>query len=228
MTPPKLRTGFTLSRTTPFSYKCNACSRCCRGKVIPINPHEVAHLARALGVSTTEVLARYTETGGATLAHGDGGDACVFLTERGCGVHDARPLACRLYPLGRHTLPSGEESFAEMEPHPETAGEYGKDGTVDDFLRAQDTGPFVRATDRYFVVLRRMLDALSKREDRADVSDAATEAMRHAPRDGDDNVLDMDPMVERYCAERGLAVPSDVEEKTELHLRALEAFVDGL
>ena len=66
--PVRLRTAFTLTRSSPFAYQCRACSRCCRGKIIPINPYEVARVAQTLGTTTTEVLARFTGTGGSTLA----------------------------------------------------------------------------------------------------------------------------------------------------------------
>src|SRR5580704_6522129 len=119
-----LRRDFVLERSAPFSYECGACSRCCHGKLIPLTPYEVARLAEHLGTTTTETLERWTTRGGSALAsRPDGG--CVLLGEQGCSVHPARPLACRLYPLGRSIAPDGSERFAEVEPHPETAGVYG-------------------------------------------------------------------------------------------------------
>src|SRR5262249_30242634 len=113
-------------RASPFSYRCGACTRCCFEKVIPLGPYEVARLAHNRGVSATEFLATYTTEAGTTLlSREDGG--CVFLDERGCGVHADRPLACRLYPLGRIVGANGVEYFVEVEPHPETAGVYGTD-----------------------------------------------------------------------------------------------------
>jgi Fe-S-cluster containining protein len=226
MSAPALRRGFVLARPTPFAYECRACSRCCRGKVIHVNPYEVARLAEALATSTTDVLARFTTDGGSTLAAREDG-TCVFLGERGCTVHAARPLVCRLYPLGRRREPDGTERFAELEPHPQTAGVYGSDGapgTVDDYVRAQDVERHIAAADRYLDVLKRMMAALARRQLTEEESDLATQAMNRAPAPADENLLDLDAFVARWCAANGREVPRDVEARTALHLRALEEY----
>lgn len=226
--PIALRTGFSLTRATPFSYECRACNRCCHGKAIPVNPYEIARLAAALGTSTTEVLARYTSTGGATITTRDDG-ACVFLGERGCEVHEGRPLACRLYPLGRSVTPGGEESFAEVVPHPESEGVYGGgEGTVEAWLSAQGAAPFIDATARYVAVLKRMIAALARRADAAAVRDEAAAAMERAPEPEDESWLDVDAVVSRRCRERGEAVPADVAARVEMHLAALEEMIARL
>jgi Fe-S-cluster containining protein len=72
-----------------------------------VNPWEIARLAAALGVSAAECLARYTDAAGTRLVFDGpqdkrGGAACRLYREgQGCSVHEARPLACRLFPLGR-------------------------------------------------------------------------------------------------------------------------------
>ncbi|HEX8793562.1 MAG TPA: YkgJ family cysteine cluster protein [Polyangiaceae bacterium] len=225
--PVRLRTAFTLTRSAPFSYQCRACSRCCRGKIIPLNPYEVARLARVLGATTTEVLTRFTGNGGSTLAVRDD-HSCIFLGENGCTVHGGRPLACRLYPLGRQVAPDGEERFAEVEPHPQSAGVYGGAGTVDDYLRSQDVEPYHRAAARYATLFRRMLAVLACRKDLGDVREASNEAMNRAPGPDDDSLVDVDAVVTRHCAERGIPVPDDLEKRVELHLEALEALLERM
>jgi Fe-S-cluster containining protein len=225
--PVRLRTAFKLTRASPFAYQCRACSRCCRGKVIPLNPYEVARLAQTLGTTTTEVLARFTGTGGATLAVRED-ESCVFLGERGCTVHAGRPLACRLYPLGRQVAPDGEERFAEVEPHPQSAGVYGGPGTVDDFLRSQDVEPFNRAAARYAALFRRILAVLACRKDLGEVRDESNETMTRPPLPEDDALLDVDAVVARHCAERGIAVPSDLEDRIALHVEALGLLLDQM
>ncbi len=223
MAAPPLRRGFVLARETPFSYRCQACSRCCRNKGSRVNPYEVARLAEVLGTTTTEVLARWTTEGGSLLAaRADG--TCVFLGQGGCTVHAGRPLVCRLYPLGRSRDAGGAERFAELEPVADSQGVYGEDGTVDDFLRSQGVGPYLSAADRYVDALGRMLVALAARADVGDLREEATEATRRAPLASDESLLDMDAVVSRWCAERGTAAPSDVEGKTAIHLEALETF----
>ena len=226
--PVRLRTAFTLTRSSPFAYQCHACSRCCRGKIIPLNPYEVARLAQTLGTTTTEVLARFTGTAGSTLAIREEDQSCVFLGEHGCTVHGGRPLACRLYPLGRQVAPDGEERFAEVEPHPQSAGVYGGPGTVDDYLRSQDVEPFHRAAARYATVFRRMLAVLACRKDLGEVRDESNEAMARPPLPEDDALLDVDAVVARHCAERGMAVPSDLEDRVALHVEALGSLLDQM
>lgn len=223
--PLPLRTDFDRERSSPFGYACRACNRCCHEKVIRLNPYEVLRLATLLGLSTTEALARFTREGGAALAARDDG-SCVFLGPAGCTVHAARPLACRLYPLGRHRTPSGEERFAEVEPHPESAGDYHGEGTVRDYLRAQGAEEYIEASDRYLEILRRMLGALAAREDAAALCKEASETLRERPAEADTSLLDVDATVARFCAETGEPVPDTVEGKLDLHLRALEAGLD--
>ncbi len=225
--PVRLRTAFTLTRSSPFAYQCRACSRCCRGKIIPLNPYEVARLAQTLGTTTTEVLARFTGNGGSTLAVRED-ESCAFLGERGCTVHAGRPLACRLYPLGRQVAPDGEERFAEVEPHPKSDGVYGGPGTVDDYLRAQEVEPYHRAAARYAAVFRRMLAVLACRKDLGDVREASNEAMTRPPAQEDDALVDVDAMVARHCTERGIPVPGDLERRVELHVEALESLLDRM
>jgi len=223
--PLPLRTGFDRERTSPFGYACSACNRCCLDKVIRLNPYEVLRLATLLGLSTTETIAKFTRDGGASLAARDDG-SCVFLGPQGCTVHSARPLSCRLYPLGRHRAPSGEERFAEVEPHPESAGDYHGRGTVNDYLRAQEAHAYIEASDRYLEVLKRMLVALAARDDAAAACEEASETLRDRPAEADTSLLDVDVAVARFCAERGEPVPETVEGKFAVHLRALEAVLD--
>jgi uncharacterized protein len=228
--PLPLRTGFDRARDSSFGYACGACGRCCYGKVIPLNPYEVARLAAHHDITTTEALARFTNDCGASLKSRDDG-GCVFLGDEGCTVHASRPLACRLYPLGRHVAANGDESFAEVEPHPETAGVYDGDrgdgdATVARYLAAQGAQPYIAASDRYLALFRRMLAALSARPDAAEACDGATRLMRTAPAEADASMLDVDAVVARWCDERGLDIPDDVEARVALHIEAIEARLD--
>ncbi len=225
--PIALRTDFSLERSTPFSYECHGCGRCCIGKTIPLNPYEVARIAELLGTTTTDVLARFTANGGATLAARDDA-SCVFLAGRACGIHAARPLACRLYPFGRQLAAGGTERFAEVVPQPGSEGVYGTSGTVADYLRSQGAEPYVRMADRYVALLGRMLRVLAAREDAERVRDDATSAMQRAPAPEDESWLDVDAVVAQWCAERGEAIPKDVDAKIAIHVRALEGWLASL
>jgi len=84
------RLTFNLCRESPFSFTCRACSRCCRGKVILVGPHEILGMSRALGIDTTELLSRYTNQGGTALRTTEDG-RCVFVLDR-LGFSSARPI----------------------------------------------------------------------------------------------------------------------------------------
>ena len=144
------------ARTSAFSYQCRACSRCCYGRRIQVNPYELARLSRGLGITTSEVIARFTVDGGTALAtRADA--ACTFLGPNGCTVHADRPLVCRLYPLGRVVQADLSETFVENEPHPETEGLYGEAGTVGSYVESQGVEPFIAAADRYHAVFTRLM-----------------------------------------------------------------------
>jgi uncharacterized protein len=196
-----------------------------------VGPYEALRLSRRLGISTTEFFARHTEAGGTVLQTRPDDRGCVFLGERGCTVHPDRPLACRLYPLARWISPEGEESFGHLEPHPQTAGVYGTNGTVDAFLTSQGLPPYFAMSDRYGEIYDRMV-AVTERLDPEENSERR--AQRRAEVDELDAgilataLFDVDATVGEYCRERGLAVPSDIEEIVELHLTALSAWIDSL
>jgi len=202
-------------RDETFGYVCRRCLKCCHHKRIQLNPYEVARLARNRGLTTSEFRAAWTEDGaGLVLAQTESG-ACVFLGSEGCTVHPDRPLACRLYPLGRHVSADGAESFSHVEPHPQSRGEFTRSGTIAEFLVTQDAHPFMHAADDYYLWLcatREYLDEASDGE-AANVSAEDEDIAR--------DLLDMDHAIARYCAATELAEPTDIEARRELHLTIL-------
>lgn len=196
-----------------------------------MGPYEALRLSRRLGLSTTEFLARHTEAGGTVLQTRPDDRGCVFLGERGCTVHPDRPLACRIYPLARWVAPDGDESFGHLEPHPQTAGLYGTQGTVNDYLTSQGLAPYFAMGDRYGELYDRMV-AVMERLDPEEDTDRRTE--RRAAVDEMDagtlatNWFDIDAAVGAYCRERGLTVPSEIDALVDLHLAAVGAWLDAL
>ena len=199
------------SREGAFAYTCHGCGRCCHHKAISVGPYEAARLAGTLGLSTTETLARYVDPQTAALKTAESG-ACVFLDGGRCTVHEGRPLACRLYPLGWFGAGSGREAFSELAPHPQTEGVYGEDGTVAAYLDAQGTAPYERAAWRYAEVLLRLHAAMEG----------------DGPDPGEPPPLtDVDAAVEADCAARGEPAPSGVEARVNLHLALLHRWLDA-
>lgn len=201
------------TRESTFSYTCYGCGRCCYGKAIRVGPYATARLAEVLELSTGEVLAQYVDPETSTLRQTED-RACVFFdaANGGCTVHAGRPMACRLYPLGWFGSAGGREAFSELSPHPQTEGVYGTDGTVDDYLRTQETAPYEAAAWRYAEVMRRM--ALAAESDGPDPGDPPP-------------ILDVDAAVAADCDTRGVPVPEDVEARVDLHLALLHRWLDA-
>lgn len=217
-----------LDRATTYSYRCNACRRCCYGKRIQLNPYEIARLATSQGISSTAFLSAYTEEGGAVLKVKEDG-ACVFLDEHGCSVHPDRPLVCRLYPLGRIVADDGHEEFVHVEPHPQSEGVYGDDGTIADYLSEQNAAPFMEAADRYYALLQDLAVWLNcaAAHDGGTARASATEISLPKPSEAGQaaNWFDIDPVVEAYIAETGAAAPETVVEKMEVHITAVKRMI---
>jgi Fe-S-cluster containining protein len=204
-------------------------------------------MSRLLGLSTTEFLARHSDNGGTTL-RSDGEGRCVFVAEAGgCGVHQARPLVCRLYPLGRAVDPAGEERFAIFPKQDGCEAEFGTDGTVADFLGSQGVAPYIEWSDRYGRLYHRMMGLLERLgiegrieveaggtgEDGTDAGGAGADGTGAAAGlSADDSPLsswqDIDASLAEYCAAKGLPVPGEIEAAIDLHLEAMKEWLDEL
>jgi uncharacterized protein len=155
----------------------------------------------------------------------------VFLGPRGGTVHPDRPLACRLYPLARWISPEGDASFGHLDPHPQTAGLYGTQGKVDDFLTAQGQPPYFAMADRYGDLYDRMVTVMERFDPEEGVE---RRAERRAEIDELDagtlatTSFDIDATVGVYCRERARPVPTDVEALVDLHLTTVGAWLDTL
>lgn len=177
-----------LSLEDKFQFRCYpgiACfNECCRNIDILLTPYDVLRLARRLGLTTREFLSRH-----ATMfdmdAHGMPGlkmktkpetRECQFLTEKGCGVYEDRPAACRYYALGATTMrpkdsPQVEEFYfvvkephclGHNEPQTQTVAEYRREQGLEIYdemtrewrdivLKKRSSGPTVgRPSDRSF------------------------------------------------------------------------------
>jgi len=201
---------------TGFSYRCHACNRCCYGKRIQVNPYELVRLARNLGITTTEVIARHTAGGTSLTARADG--SCVFLGPGGCTVHADRPLVCRLYPLGLIVADDGREGFVELTPHPESEGVYGEDGTVQEYVESQGGLPYLEAAARYHAVLRRLQSAsgeASAGTEDEEIPDAAA-------------FLDAHLAIEWAAQRGGPPAPAEVDAVVDRHLALLDAWAERL
>lgn len=220
-----------MNRNSPFSYQCNACRRCCRNKKIQTNPYEILRLARGHGTSTGEFARQYIDTKGPYLRVNAAGD-CVFLSEKGCDVYADRPLACRAYPLGRWVSGDREETFRELEPHPQTEGVYGHEGTIADFLEQQGANEYLDAADQYLMLYDRLFDAmqtvLPKDPTLADDTQTAMHTRDESDMPAFMEWLDIDSAVDRFCKNRGLSIPNKIEEIVNLHIHVIDQELEYL
>ena len=148
-----------MERDTRFSYHCNQCGRCCYDKVITLSPYDVIRIARASGMSTGEVVRRYTIRRGSILRFLPEG-MCAALDGVRCSVHRGRPLACRLYPLGLERTAANDQ-FIQLESAQGSLGVYGADSTVGAFIDANGTAEYLAAVMRYRELLPRFRERIA-------------------------------------------------------------------
>lgn len=147
---------------------CTRSGTCCHGKDIRITPWELARLAHARGIPACDFRERFTEDAGTRLRLAEPGwrglPACSqYDPAHGCSVHAERPLACRLYPLGRE-VQGGEvriihegASFPCLDGCPEVSTLPSL--TVAAYLAGQGAEPFAAVRDAYLELTQDLADA---------------------------------------------------------------------
>jgi Fe-S-cluster containining protein len=114
----------SLSPDSSFTFHCHAAlpcfNQCCRTPTIILSPYDLLRLKQALGITSGQLLERYTRQEiepNANLplvfidAYRSAEAGCPFLGAQGCTVYPHRPAACRLFPLtmGSRLTPAGVE-----------------------------------------------------------------------------------------------------------------------
>ena len=221
---PILRTH--LDRQVPFSFSCMRCLQCCHHKKIQVNPYEIARLASNLGISTTECIAHYTVEEGTYLKFDDN-NTCIFLGSDGCKVHSDRPLVCRLYPLGRQVNQMGDEWFLEVQLEVKCKGVQSRKATIEEFLEAQGAPVYMLAADNYLTLLWDMMESLDTSSVDMNMADsAACPESEESSLFENNEWIDMDAAVRKYCAKRQIHFPDSIEEKMRIHLDALYLWIN--
>jgi len=147
---------------------CSRAGACCFGNLVLINPWELVCIAKEKKITPKEFRDLYCEYGGIRLrfngkAGWKGKQSCSqYVDNLGCSVYLGRPLACRLFPLGRQIqsevvqyIHQGE-IFPCMEGCPEVSGlPY---LSVGEYLEGQMTGKFEKAQDAYLDLMQNIAD----------------------------------------------------------------------
>ena len=157
-----------LSTQSILPLTCSRSGTCCFGKAVMLNPWELLNISREKKITPREFRDLYCDFGGIRLIFDrkedkKGQKACSqYIHNVGCSVHLGRPLACRLYPLGRqiqfdkaHYIFEGEKfpcltDCAEVLELPKLS--------VGEYLKGQGANPFEKAQDEYLTVMQNIAD----------------------------------------------------------------------
>lgn len=159
-TPSSSITSLTTADILPLT--CTREGTCCHGKTVWLNPWELACLAHGRGMTARDFRAAHTAHGIRLLFDGPPsfnlagklGPACSqYAAGMGCVAHPGRPLACRLYPLGREKSGESVRYVHEGKKFPCLAGCPSVTSlplvSVGDYLAGQLVGPGEIAQDTY-------------------------------------------------------------------------------
>jgi len=133
-------------------------SNCCtNGPPIVLNPYEISRICTAGGMSYDDLLdiVETDRVNGFPLVLLPRDPACPFWGEQGCHVYAARPLACRLFPLGR-VFENGRSHMVLPDRNRCTGLAPAPARTLADYLREQDTETAITMADRWIEFVNEM------------------------------------------------------------------------
>lgn len=146
---------------------CSRKGTCCHGNQVLINPWELYVLAQEKKCTPKAFYQQYIDEEGMRLrfegAEMRGKKACnLYVSDFGCSVHEARPLACRLFPLGRMMQHEQVNFLFQGTSFPCLSGceevLHLPQLTVQTYLKEQATDQFERAQDAYLEVVQNLAD----------------------------------------------------------------------
>jgi len=143
-----------LSDTDLFQLSCGiyGCTSNCCTKSAPIilNPYEIALICRECKLSYEDLLdiVETDRAKGFPIVMLPRDPACYFWTGRGCRIYRARPLACRLFPLGR-VFDNGQSHIVLPQLNVCSGLTSSSKKNVADYLREQDTFTAIQMADRW-------------------------------------------------------------------------------
>ncbi len=161
-----LATKLSLEDKLPLT--CSRRGTCCHGNLVMLNPWELFCMSREKKVSPREFRDLYCESGGIRLrfngkAGWRGKKACSqYVDNFGCSVHIGRPLACRLFPLGRQIQSEAlnymyqGDTFPCLDGCPEVTGL--EELSVGEYLKGQQTEAFEKAQNEYLQLMQSLAD----------------------------------------------------------------------
>lgn len=134
-----------LARDAHFSFACNGCGDCCRGREdIVLSGFDLWRIAARLRLPPQIVARGYCRASIGTVSHlpvlrlapvKENRNNCPFLTGDRCAIHDAEPLVCALYPLAQEISRKGQVSYFLQ---PTGCGGQVIEARVEDYLARYD------------------------------------------------------------------------------------------
>lgn len=94
----------------PFSFHCTMCGKCCMDREdILLSPKDIYRMARELGMAPDDLFGQYCEAyigqdsriPIVRLKPREPARRCPLLKNRKCMVHNAKPVVCAMFPIGR-------------------------------------------------------------------------------------------------------------------------------
>jgi Fe-S-cluster containining protein len=160
------RVSLHLSDQLPLT--CSRKGTCCFGNQVLINPWELAALANEKNISSRDFRDQYCDLNGIRLLFNgvvgfNNQKSCSqYIENKGCSVHNGRPLACRLFPIGRQIQENKSTYFFQGTNFPCLNGcpEVTELPllNVEDYLKGQNTQIFEEAQDAYLELVQNIAD----------------------------------------------------------------------
>ncbi len=155
-----------LGRDDTFPFSCHSgleCfNTCCGNKHLPLTPYDVIRIKRGLDMHSDAFLDQYVLYRKArdsgfpilSLRMRKEDNRCPFVDTNGCSIYENRPMACRLYPLGRSSTIQADATSPAKEFFYllDTPGCRGVDEQqvqrVEDWIRSQGLLPYIELNDQ--------------------------------------------------------------------------------
>ncbi len=160
------RQKITTNEILPLT--CTREGSCCHGNQVLLNPWELALLASQNKLTTKDFKNTFTEDGGIRLKFNGKENkhlkkSCSLYSEEiGCSSHENRPLACRLFPIGRQIQENKSAYFFEGEQFPcfkECPNVTNlKSLKLEEYLKGQKIKNHEYAQDAYLEVTQNLAD----------------------------------------------------------------------
>ncbi|MEZ5359666.1 MAG: YkgJ family cysteine cluster protein [Candidatus Zixiibacteriota bacterium] len=150
-----------------FKFSCKRHGDCCTNRdnnPILCTPYDAFRMQTQLGINSHEfkkyfadlVLASEPEFPVMLLSSpkvNDHLDQCVFLDNKACRVYEARPLVCRLYPLGRILDQNMTSYFFKVNTNKNCGLGNDPSYTIDEWIKKTNSKSYLDWSEKFYKLL---------------------------------------------------------------------------